>query len=150
MEKAPRGYMRTFSMLSRLLKRLHTQIFGFLLIFSDLFSILIVLVVDFDFSRRLPFFVEVSCDVSRAWYLLRYQLPDEVEEPTLKMVKFLCLLAWELLNVILESLSSTFDTNTDTNNRSCACSLLARNMRTSVLEVTTTEVPCFGSREIEL
>ena len=30
-------------MLSRLLKRVHTPIFGFLLIFSDLFSILIVL-----------------------------------------------------------------------------------------------------------
>jgi hypothetical protein len=43
MEKAPRGYMRTFSMLSRLLKRVHMLIFGFLLIFSDLFSILIVL-----------------------------------------------------------------------------------------------------------
>jgi hypothetical protein len=43
MEKAPRGYMRTFSMLSRLLKRVHTLIFGFLLFFSDLFSILIVL-----------------------------------------------------------------------------------------------------------
>jgi hypothetical protein len=42
-EEAPRGYMRTFSMLSRLLKRVHTPIFGFLLIISDLFSILIVL-----------------------------------------------------------------------------------------------------------
>jgi hypothetical protein len=36
--------MRTFSMWSRLLKRVHTLIFGFLLFFSDLFSILIVLV----------------------------------------------------------------------------------------------------------
>ena len=45
MEKAPRGYMRTFSMLSRLLKRVHTPIFGFLLIFSELFSILIVLYI---------------------------------------------------------------------------------------------------------
>jgi hypothetical protein len=42
--------------------------------------------------------------------------------------------------LILESLSSTSDTNTDTNNMSCACSLLARSTRTSVLEVTTTEV----------
>ena len=41
---------------------------------------------------------------------------------------------------ILESLSSTSDTNTDTNNMSRACSLLARSTRTSVLEVTTTEV----------
>ena len=41
---------------------------------------------------------------------------------------------------ILESLSSTSDTNTDTNNMSCACSLLARSTRTGVLEVTTTEV----------
>ena len=40
----------------------------------------------------------------------------------------------------IESLSSTSDTNTDTNNMSCACSLLARSTRTSVLEVTTTEV----------
>ena len=45
MEKAPSGYMRTFSMLSRLLKRVYTLIFGFLLIFSHLFSILIVLSV---------------------------------------------------------------------------------------------------------
>jgi glucan phosphoethanolaminetransferase (alkaline phosphatase superfamily) len=35
--------MKTFSMLSRLLKRVHTLIFGFLLIYSDLFSIFIVL-----------------------------------------------------------------------------------------------------------
>ena len=41
---------------------------------------------------------------------------------------------------IIESLSSTSDTNTVTNNMSCACSLLARSTRTSVLEVTTTEV----------
>jgi predicted RNA-binding protein with PUA-like domain len=41
---------------------------------------------------------------------------------------------------IIESLSSTSDTNTDTNNMSRACSLLARSKRTSVLEVTTTEV----------
>jgi hypothetical protein len=34
-------------MLSRLLKRVHTPIFGFLLIFSDLFSILIVLYFKF-------------------------------------------------------------------------------------------------------
>jgi hypothetical protein len=40
----------------------------------------------------------------------------------------------------IESLSSTSDTNTDTNNMSCACSLLARSTRISVLEVTTTEV----------
>ena len=40
----------------------------------------------------------------------------------------------------LESCSSTSDTNTDTNNMSRACSLLARSTRTSVLEVTTTEV----------
>ena len=45
-----------------------------------------------------------------------------------------------LLIALLESLSSTSDTNTDTNNMSCACSLLARSTRTSVLEVTTTEV----------
>jgi hypothetical protein len=41
---------------------------------------------------------------------------------------------------IIESLSSISDTNTDTNNMSRACSLLARSTRTSVLEVTTTEV----------
>jgi hypothetical protein len=44
------------------------------------------------------------------------------------------------LPTLLESLSSTSDTNNDTNNMSCACSLLARSTRTSVLEVTTTEV----------
>ena len=35
-------------MLSRLLKRVHTPIFGFLLIFSDLFCILIVLLARLD------------------------------------------------------------------------------------------------------
>jgi hypothetical protein len=45
MEKAPREYMRTFSMLLRLLKRVYTLIFDFLLFFSDLFSILIVLLL---------------------------------------------------------------------------------------------------------
>ena len=41
-------------MLSRLLKRVHTPIFGFLLIFSDLFSILIVLVHD------IPYYIEIT------------------------------------------------------------------------------------------
>jgi hypothetical protein len=57
---------------------------------------------------------------------------------------------WNLIQIILntktvvfnglESLSSTSDTNIDTNNRSCACAVLAGITRTSVLEVTTTEV----------
>ena len=49
-------------------------------------------------------------------------------------------LPWLASPRVLESLSSTSDTNTDTNNMSCACSLLERSTRTSVLEVTTTEV----------
>jgi acyl-CoA synthetase (AMP-forming)/AMP-acid ligase II len=39
-----------------------------------------------------------------------------------------------------ELISSTSDTNTSTNNMSCACALLARSTRTNVLEVSTTEL----------
>ena len=39
-----------------------------------------------------------------------------------------------------ELISSTSDTNTSTNNMSCACALLARSTRTNVLEVTTIEL----------
>ena len=45
--------------------------------------------------------------------------------------------------VILESLSSTSDTNTDTNNRLCACAVLEKGTVTSALEVATTEVKLF-------
>jgi hypothetical protein len=40
----------------------------------------------------------------------------------------------------LDTLSLTSDTNTDTNNRSCACALLARSTRRIASEVTATEV----------
>ena len=43
-------------------------------------------------------------------------------------------------SLILESLSSTSDTNTDTNNKSCASAVLAKSQMRSVLEVATTEV----------
>ena len=36
MEKAPRGYMGTFSILFRIVKLLHLTIFSFLLFFSNL------------------------------------------------------------------------------------------------------------------
>ncbi len=44
------------------------------------------------------------------------------------------------MQYIIGSLSSTSDTNTDTNNKSCACAVLAKSQRRSVLEVATTEV----------
>jgi hypothetical protein len=47
---------------------------------------------------------------------------------------------FNVLVEFLESLSLTSDNNTDTNNRSCACALLARSTKRSVSEVTATEV----------
>ena len=51
--------------------------------------------------------------------------------------------SFSAIDVLIQSLSSTSDTNTETNNRLCACAVLEKGTVTSALEVATPEANLF-------